>query len=54
MVTYFCDRVVAVGSVFSSSRDAAVTILSSFCGSDMLVLVLVGFVLAIVVADDFG
>ena len=43
-----------VGSVLSSSRAAAVAVLSSFFGSCMLVLVLVGLVLAIAVADFVG
>ena len=54
MVTCFCNSVVAVGSVLSSSRAAPKAVLKRFCGYEMLVLVLVGLVLAIVVADVVG
>ena len=47
----FFNSVADVGSVLSSSCAADVAVLSSCCGSETLVLVLIGLVLAIAVAD---
>ena len=54
MVDFFCDIIVAVSSVLSSSRVATTAVLNRFCGYEMLVLVLVGLVLTIAVADIVG
>ena len=54
MVACFCDSIVAVSSVLSSYRAADAAVLDRFCGSEMLVLVLVTLVPVIVVADAVG
>ena len=54
MVTCFCNIVVAIGSVLSNSRAAAIDSLRHCYVSETLVFCLVDLVLPIVVADVVG
>ena len=53
VVSCFCNVVAAAGSVWCSSRVTSVAVLNRCCGSEMLVLFMVDFVLDNVVADLF-